>query len=55
MSSPTASTDGEALTVLVYASNAVTREDVRLALGRRLARDLPPIRVQEVATQARLP
>ena len=28
-----------------------TREDVRLALGRRVARDLPPVRVEEVATQ----
>jgi DNA-binding response OmpR family regulator len=40
-----------ALTVLLYSSNRRTREDVRLALGRRVARDLPPIRVEEVATQ----
>ncbi len=51
MSSPTPSPDHGVLTVLLYASNATTRENVRLALGRRLARDLPPIRVQEVATQ----
>lgn len=51
MSTPTPSPDRGALTVLLYASNKTTRENVRLALGRRLARDLPPIRVQEVATQ----
>jgi DNA-binding response OmpR family regulator len=39
------------LTVLLYSSNRKTREDVRLALGRRVARDLPPVRVEEVATQ----
>ena len=38
-----------ALTVLLYSSNRRTREDVRLALGRRVARDLPPVRVEEVA------
>jgi DNA-binding response OmpR family regulator len=40
-----------ALTVLLYSSNRRTREDVRLALGKRVARDLPPVRVEEVATQ----
>lgn len=40
-----------ALTVLLYSSNRRTREDVRLALGQRVARDLPPVRVEEVATQ----
>ena len=40
-----------ALTVLLYSSNRRTREDVRLALGRRVARDLPPVKVEEVATQ----
>ena len=40
-----------ALTVLLYSSNRRTREDVRLALGRRVARDLPPVLVEEVATQ----
>jgi DNA-binding response OmpR family regulator len=40
-----------ALTVLLYSSNRRTREDVRLALGRKVARDLPPVRVEEVATQ----
>ena len=40
-----------ALTVLLYSSNRRTREDVRLALGTRVARDLPPVRVEEVATQ----
>lgn len=40
------------LTILLYASDRLTRENVRLALGRRVARDLPEVRVVEVATQA---
>jgi DNA-binding response OmpR family regulator len=43
--------DEEVLTILLYASNRATREDVRLALGRKVATDLPPVRVLEVATQ----
>ena len=38
-------------TVLLYSSNRLTRENVRLALGRKVASDLPPISVVEVATQ----
>lgn len=38
-------------TILLYASNRLTREDVRLALGRKVAADLPPVTVVEVATQ----
>jgi len=38
-------------TILLYASDRLTRENVRLALGRRVARDLPEVRVIEVATQ----
>jgi DNA-binding response OmpR family regulator len=41
----------EELTILLYSSNRATRTDVRLALGRKVARDLPPVRVVEVATQ----
>ena len=41
----------EVLTILLYSSNRGTRTDVRLALGRKVATDLPPIRVVEVATQ----
>ena len=41
----------ERLTILLYASNRATRDQVRLALGRRLAPDLPPVSVVEVATQ----
>jgi DNA-binding response OmpR family regulator len=40
-----------ALTILLYASDRTTRENVRFALGRRVAPDLPPVRVLEVATQ----
>jgi DNA-binding response OmpR family regulator len=39
-------------TILLYASDRLTRENVRLALGRRVARDVPEVRVVEVATQA---
>ena len=51
MSSRTGPDAPAALTVLLYSSNRRTREDVRLALGRKVARDLPPVRVEEVATQ----
>ena len=43
--------DGERLTILLYSSNRLTRENVRLALGRKIAADLPPVTVVEVATQ----
>jgi DNA-binding response OmpR family regulator len=39
------------LTILLYSSNRLTRENVRLALGRKIAADLPPVSVVEVATQ----
>ena len=42
------------LTILLYSSNRLTREDVRLALGRKVAPDLPPVSVVEVATQPAL-
>jgi DNA-binding response OmpR family regulator len=44
--------DDEVLTILLYASDRTTRQDVRLALGRKVAADLPPVRLLEVATQA---
>ena len=39
------------LTILLYSSNRLTRENVRLALGRKVASDLPEVSVVEVATQ----
>ena len=39
------------LTILLYSSDRTVRENVRFTLGRRVAADLPPIRVLEVATQ----
>lgn len=42
----------EVVTILLYASDRLTRENVRLALGRKVARDVPPVQVLEVATQA---
>ena len=44
--------DDEVLTILLYASDRTTRQDVRLTLGRKVAADLPPVRLLEVATQA---
>lgn len=41
----------QGLTVLLYASNRNTRENVRLVLGRKVAADLPEVQVLEVATQ----
>ena len=52
MSSDEGSRDDELLTILLYASDRTTRQNVRLVLGRKVAADLPPIRVLEVATQA---
>ncbi|MFH0244714.1 hypothetical protein ACGRHY_20370 [Streptomyces sp. HK10] len=37
-------------TVLVYSDDANTREQVRLAAGRRPAADVPPVRYVECAT-----
>lgn len=37
--------------VLLYSDDRTTREQVRLALGRKLAADLPELDVFEVATQ----
>jgi DNA-binding NarL/FixJ family response regulator len=42
----------QALSVLLYSSNALTREQVRMAVGRRPAADLPPVTWLECATQA---
>jgi DNA-binding response OmpR family regulator len=41
----------EELIILLYASDRTVRENVRLAIGRKVAADLPPVRVVEVATQ----
>lgn len=38
--------------VLVYSDNRLVREQVRLTLGKKVARDLPEIEVLEVATHA---
>lgn len=36
--------------VLLYSSDRTVREQVRLALGRKVARDLPDVEIFEVAT-----
>lgn len=41
----------EPLSILLYASDRTVREHVRLSLGRKVAADLPPVQVLEVATQ----
>lgn len=41
----------ETLTILVYSDDRSVRDDVRLALGRRVAADLPEIEVLDAATQ----
>ena len=38
------------VTVLVYSDDRTTREQIRLALGRKVAVDLPPVQVVECAT-----
>ncbi|MFT3862095.1 hypothetical protein [Micropruina sp.] len=37
--------------ILLYSDDRTTREQVRLALGRRVAADLPELELYEVATQ----
>ena len=39
------------LSILLYSSDRTVREHVRLCLGRKVATDLPEVRVLEVATQ----
>lgn len=39
-------------TILVYATDRTVRAQVRAALGRKVAADLPEIRIVETATQA---
>lgn len=39
-------------TVLLYSDDQTVRENVKLALGRRVAADLPPIEIVETATHA---
>jgi DNA-binding response OmpR family regulator len=41
----------DALKVLVYSDDRNTREQVRMALGRRPASDLPPVEFVDVATE----
>ena len=44
----------ESVKVLVFSDDRTVRESVRLALGRKVASDLPDIEVLEVATQGAL-
>lgn len=44
---------GGTMKILVYSDDAATREQVRLAIGRRPAADLPLVEVVECATPAK--
>ena len=44
--------DTDELTILVYSDDHTTRENIRLALGRKVATDLPAVRTVECATSA---
>jgi hypothetical protein len=46
------STADAVIKILVYSDNAATREQVRLAIGRRPAADLPKVEFAEFAPQA---
>ena len=48
---PSAAATTRELVILLYASDRTVRENVRFTLGRKVAADLDPVRVQEVATQ----
>ena len=49
-----ASSDSADLKVIIYSDDRTVREQVRLALGRTLASDLPPLETSEFATQPAL-
>ena len=42
----------QALQIAVYSDDRTVREQIRLALGRKIASDLPPIEIYELATYA---
>ncbi len=46
-----AQTTSDVLKVIVYSSDRVVREQIRLALGRKIAADLPEVQITEFATQ----
>ena len=41
---------GDSLRILLFSDDRTVREEVRLTLGRKVARDLPEVEVFEVAT-----
>ena len=51
MSGPEATPTEDVIAILLYSSERRVRESVRFALGRKIAADLPPVQVLEVATQ----
>lgn len=51
MSSEHTATETPKTTILMYSSDRAVRDQVRLAMGRKVASDLPEIELVEVATQ----
>lgn len=49
-SAPTTSDD--VLRVIIYSSDRLVREQIKLALGRKIAADLPEVKISEFATQS---
>ena len=43
-------TASEVLKVIIYSSDRLVREQIRLALGRKIAPDLPEVEITEFAT-----
>ncbi len=50
----TTGSTGETMKVLVYSDDAATREEVRLAIGRRPAADVPLVEIVECATEPKV-
>lgn len=50
MSTAASETTTDVLKVIVYSSNRLVREQIKLALGRKIASDLPEVVISEYAT-----
>lgn len=50
MSEASAQATSEVLKVIIYSSDRTVREQIKLALGRKIASDLPPVAITEFAT-----
>lgn len=50
MSASDARSTPDVLKVIIYSSNRVVREQIKLSLGRKIAADLPEVQITEFAT-----